>query len=68
MSSPTSNIYLVCFIHGETGKDIFSVVIDNNSTVKNLEVEIRKVYEIGPIHIIVYLQKVLEKNPEDTGL
>jgi hypothetical protein len=24
--------------------------------------------EIGPIHVIVYLQEVLEKNPSDTGL
>ncbi|CAG8748383.1 18377_t:CDS:2 [Rhizophagus irregularis] len=117
-----------------TGKDIFPVVIDNNSTVENLGVEIRKVRqdlsqknfnlyvrkfkqpnhglvntvnttekkqgelmeppnkftyyfsvedikglkknppylqydgEIGPIHVIVYLQEVLEKDPEDTGL
>ncbi|CAB4403266.1 unnamed protein product [Rhizophagus irregularis] len=43
MSSTTSNIHLVCFVRGETGKDIFPVVIDNNSTVENLGVEIRKV-------------------------
>ncbi|GBC37240.2 hypothetical protein GLOIN_2v1816400 [Rhizophagus irregularis DAOM 181602=DAOM 197198] len=134
MSSTTSNIHLVCFVRGETGKDIFPVVIDNNSTVENLGVEIRKVRqdlsqknfdlyvrkfkqpnhglvntvnttekkqgelmeppnkftyyfsvkdikglkknppylqydgEIVPIHVIVYLQEVLEKDPEDTGL
>ncbi|PKC52805.1 hypothetical protein RhiirA1_543390 [Rhizophagus irregularis] len=53
MSSTTSNIHLVCFVRGETGKDIFPVVINNNSTVENLEVKIRK--------------KVLEKDPENTG-
>ncbi|RGB22431.1 hypothetical protein C1646_730599 [Rhizophagus diaphanus] len=134
MSFTTNNIHLVCFIHGETGRDIFPVVIDNNSTIKNLEVEIRKVWQdlskknfnlyvrkfkqpnhglvntvnttkkkqeelmespnkftyyysakdikglkknlsylqydgkIGPIHIIIYLQEVLEKDLEDTGL
>ena len=134
MSSTTSNIHLVCFVRGKTGKDIFPVVIDNNSTVENLGVKIRKVRqdlsqknfdlyvrkfqqtnralvntvntteerqgglmeplnkftyyfsvveieqlkknppylqydgEIGPIHVIVYLQEVLEKDPKDTGL
>ncbi|PKC52428.1 hypothetical protein RhiirA1_430247, partial [Rhizophagus irregularis] len=43
MTSTTSNICLICFVRGETEKDIFPVVIDNNSTVKNLGVEIRKV-------------------------
>ncbi|CAB5199171.1 unnamed protein product [Rhizophagus irregularis] len=119
MSSTTSNIHLVCFVRGETGKDIFPVVIDNNSTVENLGVRSERKFkqpnhglvntvnttekkqgelmeppnkftyyfsvedikglkknppylqydgEIGPIHVIVYLQEVLEKDPEDTGL
>ena len=42
MFSTTNNIYLVCFVRGETVKDIFPV-IDNNSTVENLGDETRKV-------------------------
>ncbi|RIA88878.1 hypothetical protein C1645_739058 [Glomus cerebriforme] len=134
MSSTTSNIRLICFVYGKTEKDIFPVLINNNSTIENLEVKIRKVRrvlsqknfdlyvrkfkqpnhvlvntvnttekrqgelmeppnkftyyfsmedieqlkknppylqydgEIGPIHVIIYLQEVLEKDPEDTGL
>ncbi|CAI2192145.1 17184_t:CDS:1, partial [Funneliformis geosporum] len=117
-----------------TEKDIFPIVINNNSTVENLRIEIRKVRrdlsqknfdlyvrkfkqpnhalvntmnttkkrqgelmeppnkftyyfsvedieglkknppylqydgEIDPIHVVIYLQEVLEKKPEDTGL
>ncbi|CAG8783159.1 12402_t:CDS:2, partial [Dentiscutata erythropus] len=38
-----SNIRLVCFVCGEAEEDIFPIVIDNNTTVENLGVEIRNV-------------------------
>ncbi|PKK60297.1 hypothetical protein RhiirC2_761930 [Rhizophagus irregularis] len=63
MSSTTSNIHLVCFVRGETGKDIFPVVIDNNSTVENLGVEIRKVrQDLSQKNFDLYVRKFKQPN------
>ncbi|CAB5367238.1 unnamed protein product [Rhizophagus irregularis] len=63
MSSTTSNIHLVCFVRGETGKDIFPVVIDNNSTVENLGVEIRKVrQDLSQKNFNLYVRKFKQPN------
>ena len=63
MFSTTSNICLVCFVRDETEKDTFPVVIDINSTVENLGVEIRKVRrDLSQKNFDLYVRKFKQPN------
>ncbi|KAF0383805.1 kinase-like protein [Gigaspora margarita] len=63
MSSTTSNIRLVCFVRGEAEKDIFPIVIDNNTTVENLRVKIRNVRrDLNQKNFDLYVRKFKQIN------
>ncbi|CAG8738354.1 14275_t:CDS:2, partial [Dentiscutata heterogama] len=59
----TSNIRLICFVRGEAEEDIFPIVIDNNTTVENLGVEIRNVRrDLNQKNFDLYVRKFKQIN------
>ncbi|CAG8606994.1 2567_t:CDS:2 [Gigaspora margarita] len=63
MSFTTSNIRLVCFVRGEAEEDIFLIVIDNNTTVENLGVKIRNVWQdLNQKNFDLYVRKFKQIN------